>query len=157
MDSAFFSALVSLAANPWQPMGLRGTPRLWLLPLHRGPWLVSHDGVTVVLGAAELWIPSDTAIFWAPVTIVHYIDAHGYRPPDAFVDAVRACPPMRSMAYLRALRAHGMNRETDLRRRRRSRQIRCTDSCACDGPHAPQAVEARLCPHASTIRAEKQT
>ncbi|MCB9602954.1 MAG: hypothetical protein H6720_21775 [Sandaracinus sp.] len=109
VDSAFFSALVRLAANPWQPTASAGHHACGFCRFTGGPGSVSHDGVTVVLGAAELWIPSDTAIFWAPVTIVHYIDAHGYRPPDAFVDAVRACPPMRSMAYLRALRAHGMS------------------------------------------------
>ena len=39
--------------------------------------------------------------------ITHYIAAHWYRPPDVFLEAVRACPPMRSMDYMKALLANG--------------------------------------------------
>lgn len=106
---AFFAALVALAANPWQRCASAGRHACAFCRFTGGPGSLHHDGVTIALGAAELWIPSDTALFWAPVSIVHYVDAHGYRPPDAFVDAVCACPPMRSMAYLRALRAHGVS------------------------------------------------
>ncbi len=36
-----------------------------------------------------------------------HIDAHQYRPPDVFQQAVMACPEMRSMPYLKAIRANG--------------------------------------------------
>jgi hypothetical protein len=35
------------------------------------------------------------------------MNAHHYRPPEAFCRAVLACPPMRTMAYRRALLAAG--------------------------------------------------
>jgi hypothetical protein len=46
-------------------------------------------------------------IYVAPVGILHYIAAHWYKPPMAFVEAVMACPPMQSMAYKRELLANG--------------------------------------------------
>jgi hypothetical protein len=36
------------------------------------------------------------------VGIVHYVAVHRYRPPQAFVDAVFACPPTGTVAYLKA-------------------------------------------------------
>jgi hypothetical protein len=36
------------------------------------------------------------------------LDWHEYRPPEDFRAAVLACPPMRSMAYLAAIRAAGL-------------------------------------------------
>ncbi len=46
-------------------------------------------------------------LYVAPSLILHYIDAHGYAPPDQFQRAVMECPPMKSMPYLRALLANG--------------------------------------------------
>jgi hypothetical protein len=52
----------------------------------------------------NLLVPGGLEIFAAPGAVVHYIDAHGYEPPGAFVQAVMACPPCDSPAYLEALR-----------------------------------------------------
>lgn len=54
-----------------------------------------------------LFIPADKTIYVCPELIVHYMNAHGYAPPDIFCGAVLACPPMRSMQYLKALKDHG--------------------------------------------------
>ncbi len=45
-----------------------------------------------VLGAAEIWVPDPVlpTIYAAPNLIIHYIDAHGYQPPEVFVHAVGA-------------------------------------------------------------------
>ena len=58
-------------------------------------------------GAANLFIPSDGLIYVGPELIVHYVNAHGYAPPEAFCRAVLACPPMRSVAFLRAIASCG--------------------------------------------------
>lgn len=42
-----------------------------------------------------------------PELILHYVDAHEYCPPQPFLDAILACPPMRSTAYLKQLLAKG--------------------------------------------------
>jgi hypothetical protein len=63
---------------------------------HRGPILKSH-----------LFIPHDGRIFAAPGGITHYIRAHWYRPPDAFIEAVTECPDMGTVEYGAALMANG--------------------------------------------------
>ena len=62
----------------------------------------------IMLGAANVFVPSDEAIYVAPSLVLHYIDAHAYLPPEEFRRAVEACPPMRSIEYLKALRRHGV-------------------------------------------------
>ena len=45
----------------------------------------------VRLGAAELWIRSPGGqIYAAPDLIVHYVEAHAYRPPEPFLEALAA-------------------------------------------------------------------
>ncbi len=43
-----------------------------------------------VLGVGEIRIVSGDAIYAAPTLVVHYIDAHGYTPPEEFCRAVLA-------------------------------------------------------------------
>jgi len=41
------------------------------------------------LGTAEIWVLGlDGIMYAAPDLIIHYIERHGYRPPDAFIAAV---------------------------------------------------------------------
>jgi hypothetical protein len=42
------------------------------------------------LGNGEIHVPGQGVVYAAPTLIVHYIIAHGYRPPDVFVDALLA-------------------------------------------------------------------
>jgi hypothetical protein len=53
---------------------------------------IEDGGVTTLLGSAEIWIPAadDGSYYAAPDLIVHYVSRHGYRPPDAFLDALDA-------------------------------------------------------------------
>jgi hypothetical protein len=49
-------------------------------------------------GTAEIWYALDDVIYAAPTMILHYIEAHHYRPPDVYLDAIRygvieAVPP----------------------------------------------------------------
>lgn len=74
-----------------------------------GPSQLSFGRHVIQLGSRRtvLVIPSEQEIFAAPSMVAHYIDAHDYSPPQPFVEAVLKCPAMRSMPYLRLLRAHG--------------------------------------------------
>ena len=46
------------------------------------------------LGHAEVRVPAgDGVVFAAPTLVWHYVTAHGYRPPQAFVDALATYDP----------------------------------------------------------------
>jgi len=53
---------------------------------------VDVDGSKFQLGSAEIWIPASgsTIAFASPDLILHYISAHGYRPPSSFLEALGA-------------------------------------------------------------------
>ena len=95
VDQKVYVRLVELLKDPWQPgvsMGLHQCD----LCLYEGP-----------TGGRNLFVPAEGAVFVCPELVAHYMNAHGYRPPEVFCRAVLACPPMRSMPYLKALVAGG--------------------------------------------------
>ena len=51
-----------------------------------------------VLGADILFVPAGKRMFAAPSLVIHYIEAHGYRPPEPFLEALRHADPT-SPAY----------------------------------------------------------
>lgn len=75
----------------------------------------ASDGAARPLGSAEIWVPARdrSVIFIAPNLVHHYVTAHGYAPPRAFVDAVLASeetyaswdPSVESQRLLGAARA----------------------------------------------------
>lgn len=65
-----------------------------------------------MMGATLLIVPGVHAAYVAPSLIAHYIDSHGYAPPDEFQRAVVDCPTMKSAAYRRALRGFGVRAPT---------------------------------------------
>jgi hypothetical protein len=105
-----FERLVTLLVNPWQPAVATGFHRCELCRFTGGPVTIHYGDQSFSMGSANLFVPGLAEIFVAPSTIAHYIDAHEYAPPSAFCDAVIACPQMRSMEYLKALRARGWRR-----------------------------------------------
>jgi hypothetical protein len=61
--------------------------------LHQCPFCAykGHEpNVNRPLGMAEVWVPRAGGFFAAPELVIHYIQAHGYCPPDAFLNAVRS-------------------------------------------------------------------
>jgi hypothetical protein len=94
-DEAVLHKLTELCQNPWAPAAAGG--------LHCCD-LCQYDGVRMKY---EVYVPGNGCIYVAPTGIVHYIAAHWYKPPAAFIDAVMACPPMRSMEYMKALLENG--------------------------------------------------
>ena len=84
-----FSRLKCLLDNPWEPMMFGGVYECDLC---------QYDPPC---GQTNLFVPDGSVLFVCPALIVHYIAAHHYRPPDAFLAAVDACPDSRTMDYKR--------------------------------------------------------
>lgn len=63
--------------------------------------------VSAVSSSVDLWIPGNGFLYHCPTSITHYIDCHGFSPPDDFCDAVLKCPPTRSIAYYKLILANG--------------------------------------------------
>jgi hypothetical protein len=106
----FFRKLVELLHDPWQPAVTLGRHPCPFCRFTGGPATLTLDGSTAMMGTTLLFVPAPEAVYVAPSLIAHTIDAHAYAPPDPFQSAVLACPEMRSMPYLRALRSHGLKR-----------------------------------------------
>lgn len=105
--------LFQLLENPWQPVVLMGIHCCGWCYVSGGPATVVYHPSgpesfrgAVSVGCNNLFVPGDGVVYAAPSLILHYIDAHHYRPPAAFLAAVEACPPMGSQEYLNALRAN---------------------------------------------------
>jgi hypothetical protein len=90
VDPAFRDRLIELLRHPWARVALAGAHTC---DLCRG---ARHS--------LNLFVPGQGVAYAAPALILHYIDVHGYRPPNEFCDAVVACPEMGSEEYLAALR-----------------------------------------------------
>lgn len=55
------------------------------------PYAINRNGREKVLGASEIWVPNGNNEYYAsPSMIIHYISAHGYKPPREYVDAIIA-------------------------------------------------------------------
>ena len=54
-------------------------------------------------GKLNLMIPTSRLLYVAPELIVHYIEDHGYQPPQEFIEAVLACPEQESEEYMKLL------------------------------------------------------
>ena len=54
----------------------------------------------LAVGVKNLLVPFRSVIYAAPSLIIHYVEAHGYQPPEAFVVALRALDP--TAAHYRA-------------------------------------------------------
>jgi len=96
LDHRVYEALVAMRKDPWEPWCLCG--------LHECDLCQSRDRA---VGSANLFIPGDDVLYVCPELIVHYIDTHGYAPPEIFCRSVLICPPMGSMSYLRAIESGG--------------------------------------------------
>jgi hypothetical protein len=100
-------AFFQLCQEPWG-IASAGLHRCDLCVLSGGPGSVRLEGVSVWLGARDVFVPAGDRVYVAQTLALHYLDWHEYRPPEDFRAAVLACPPMRSMAYLAAIRAAGL-------------------------------------------------
>lgn len=109
VDTAFVEKLFKLLHKPWQPALFAGRQECEFCSFSGGPasFGISEQGGSVEIGESNLFVPGNGCVFVTPSLVIHYIDAHRYRPPDVFQEAVMACPEMRSIAYLKAILANG--------------------------------------------------
>lgn len=49
-----------------------------------------HDALGRHLANSELWIPAGELIYASPISILHYIEVHNYKPPQEYIEAIDA-------------------------------------------------------------------
>ena len=117
----FFRRLCELLQEPWTPVTALGSHLCEFCRFTGGGQATLHlfedvtDGQMGLVPSLRvpghsfynLYVPDTRVVYVSPELIAHYIDAHGYRPPDEFIDAVMVCPEMNSQRYFDALRATG--------------------------------------------------
>ncbi len=93
----FLAALRLHVRTAWQPLFYMGPHEceLCLREMHNG-----------YMASSNLWRPGPALLYIAPGMIVHYIQAHHYRPPDEFIEAVLNCPPQGSPAFMQAMQPY---------------------------------------------------
>jgi hypothetical protein len=92
ISETVFEKLCQLLQNPWCPIRAVGGHRCEFCRFTGGA--SSHyKGYTVTsYSLNSLYVPGNSVIYLAPESIAHYIDAHGYCPPEEFCSAVMKCP-----------------------------------------------------------------
>ena len=75
----------------------RGLHQCNLCPADQGtnwppsPTTIRASAGDYVVGGTEIRVPGrDGIVYASPDMIIHYVEAHGYRPPDDFIEAVLA-------------------------------------------------------------------
>lgn len=97
----FLVALRAHVDSAWQPVVCAGPHFCDLCPEPRAG---ERSRKSRPGAAGNVWIPAADVVYVAPELIVHYIEAHQYRPPDEFVAAVLACPSQGSAEFHDRLR-----------------------------------------------------
>jgi len=108
IDTDLLLRLFILAESPWEPGTFMGyhtcelctQPDSYITP-------VVFEGRRLLVGVHNLFVPGDSVVYAAPSMILHYILVHGYRPPDEFAAAIRACPGMMTPEYVDAMKRNG--------------------------------------------------
>jgi hypothetical protein len=90
-----FDKLCELSRQPWAPV------------VFSGPHFCDLCQYSGSSGVANVFIPGNSFLYVCPVLITHYMNAYHYCPPEAFCEAVRRCPTMRSRDYLQAILGNG--------------------------------------------------
>jgi hypothetical protein len=75
------------SANGWHDCSLCGRKP------GDGPLRRVIEGREAPLGVWQIYVPDSDLMYEAPTLIVHYIEEHGYLPPDRFLDALRRADP----------------------------------------------------------------
>ena len=110
VEIPFIRALVTHLRNPWQPVASGGSHLCEFCRCNEAPPFLRFENDNISMGCSNVFIPGDSRIYYAPSAILHYIDAHEYRPPERFCDALLRCPPQNSMEYKKALLKNGGGR-----------------------------------------------
>jgi len=105
-----FRRLCELTQDPWAPFASAGCHDCEFCRF-TGGGEAQYVGFRVsAKSGGILFVPGQGFLYVSPTSITHYIDGHGYRPPDEFAQAVLGCPPMRSVEYLTRVLNNGGRR-----------------------------------------------
>lgn len=91
-----FERLCEFVKTPWDQIPPLGTLEC--------PVCVFHPEMT---GKRVIIVPGAGTLYVAPDLITHYINAHGYVPPELFCDAVLSCPSPETHSYSDAVMNQG--------------------------------------------------
>src|SRR3954451_6309501 len=91
-----YVALKGFCVDPWQPVVTPGVHECSLCEYE-----------PEMRGTRNLFIPGSGFLYVCPELTLHYMNAHGYGPPEEFCGAVLNCPPMRSIEYMKSVLANG--------------------------------------------------
>ncbi len=96
----FMSKLKQQCVTPYRPMVLMGA--------HECEFKPDSSTQCQAPGHKNLWIPgANGCLYVAPEMIVHYIETHGYKPPEEFIQTVLAAPAQKSPEYWRMMEPFG--------------------------------------------------
>lgn len=95
------AALRAHVRSAWQPIVCAGPHFCELCP---EPPAGKRGRKSRAGASGNVWIPAEDAVYVAPGLIDHYIEEHGYQPPDEFVAAVLACPSQGSAEFHERMR-----------------------------------------------------
>src|SRR5262245_24684306 len=109
----FVDKLIELLVDPWAPSYFLGYHDCSFCNPPEGPYELDYKGMTIQVGALNLFIPTNGFLYVAPSLIAHYILAHDYVPPTEFCEAIMKCPPMFSAEYLAAIKRDAPNKFAD--------------------------------------------
>ncbi len=95
VEPGVITALERLFQHAWQPVTTAGWHDCSLCgrKLEDGPITREIAGTHELLGVKNLLVPAGSVIYGAPSLIIHYIEDHGYQPPDEFLEALRLLDP----------------------------------------------------------------
>lgn len=108
VEARLVHKLALLLSEPWEHERPADPHACSLCPFTGGPVefrLARSAGMPAVpLGNRNLYVPGAGVLYVVPSLVLHYMDAHEYAPPEAFTEALWACPPVRSKDYGEAVR-----------------------------------------------------
>jgi hypothetical protein len=84
-----------LFQHAWQPVYAKGWHDCSLcgFTVKNPPIMREIGGRKELLGVKNLLVPAGDVIYAAPSLIIHYIEDHGYKPPDEFLEALATIDP----------------------------------------------------------------
>jgi hypothetical protein len=101
--------------------------------------LHSREFCDEYMAGGNFGIPSNGLLFVAPQMVAHYVEVHGYCPPESFIAAVMESPLPGTKEYLAAVEPFRRLHEQRYERQRQA-VIERAARCALDEGGSPEAI-----------------